>query len=75
MDSGEESRGRARVVARAVAERPPFTCARPLNTLTCSRNGSSAFIVGLNSKFEPAVFGVHMNGRGLSRTPDDAIGV
>jgi hypothetical protein len=42
-----------------------LTCARPLNTLTCSRYGSSAFIVGLNSKLAPAVFGVHMNGRGL----------
>jgi hypothetical protein len=44
--------------------------------LSRSRNGSSAFIVGLNSKFAPVVFGVHMNGRGLlSEAPMMPFGV
>ena len=68
-------------VARAWSPGPspsarPFTCASPPNTLTYSRNGSSGFIVGLNSKFAPAVFGVHMNGRGLlSHAPTMPFGV
>src|SRR6185436_12775518 len=68
-------------VARAWSPGPspsarPVTCARPLNTLRSSRNGSSAFIVGLNSKFEPTDFGVHMNGRGLlSQAPMMPLGV
>ena len=68
-------------VARAWSPGPspcarPVTCASPLNTLMCSRYGSSAFIVGLNSKFAPVVFGVHMNGRGLlSQAPTMPFGV
>jgi hypothetical protein len=76
MHAREECRGRTRVVARAAPNARPVTCASPLNTFRCSRNGSSAFIVGRNSKFAPTVFGVHRNGLGLlSQAPTIPFGV
>ena len=76
VDAGEERRGRARVVSRAVAERPPGDLRQPAEHVEVLAYGSSAFIVGLNSKLAPVVRGVHMNGRGLlSQAPTIPFGV
>ena len=55
MDAGEPGGARARMIAGAVAERPAVDLGQPVRTSMRSRNGSSGFMVRVNSK--PVPFG------------------
>ena len=76
MHAGQERRGRARVVARAVAERPPGDLRQPAEHVDVLAERLERLHRRAELEFAPTVFGVHMNGRGLlSHAPMMPFGV